>query len=197
MLVFIKENLVILAVPKTGSTALQSALASRADMVVANPPELKHAPIYRYDRFFRPMFRKMFDVDPEIMAIVREPTDWLGSWYRYRTRKFLQGESTSTANLSFDEFVCAYLEEERPAYANVGSQVKFLTPRPNGAKVTHLFKYEHQQAAIKFLEGRLDMQILLKRENASPSLPIELTNEVAARYKQECAAEFKLYDSAV
>ncbi len=197
MLVFIKEKLVILAVPKTGSTALQSALASRADMVVANPPELKHAPIYRYDRFFRPMFRKMFDVDPEIMAIVREPTDWLGSWYRYRTRKFLQGESTSTANLSFDKFVCAYLEEERPTYANVGSQVKFLTPRPNGAKVTHLFKYENQQAAIKFLEGRLDMQISLKKENTSPSLPVELTKEVAARYKQQCAAEFELYKSAL
>ncbi len=196
MLVFIKKKLVVLAVPKTGSTALQSALGARADMVVANPPEFKHAPIYRYDRFFRPMFQKMFDADPEIMAIVREPTDWLGSWYRYRTRKFLRGEPTSTANLSFDEFVGAYLQEERPTYANVGSQVKFLTPRPNGARLTHLFKYEHQQAAINFLESRLDMQISLKRENTSPSLPIDLINEVAARYRQKCAAEFELYESA-
>ncbi len=51
MLVFTKERLAFLAVPKTGSTAYHSALAARADMVVTAPPELKHANLFRYDRF--------------------------------------------------------------------------------------------------------------------------------------------------
>lgn len=196
MIVFIKEKLVILAIPKTGSTALQSALSARADMVVSNPPELKHAPIYRYDRFFRPIYQKMFDIDPEVMAVVREPTDWLGSWYRYRTREFLQGQPTSTANISFDDFVRTYLQKEPPAFANVGSQAKFLTPRPNGASVTHLFKYENLQNAVGFLEDRLVMQISLRQENTSPSLRIELSEEVRVRYRNECAVEFDLHNSA-
>jgi hypothetical protein len=53
MLVFWKENLVLLAVPKTGSTALQGALAPRASMVFRDPPKLKHAPCYRYRRFLK------------------------------------------------------------------------------------------------------------------------------------------------
>ncbi|MFT7107527.1 MAG: hypothetical protein ACJAVT_002051 [Yoonia sp.] len=56
MLVFWKENLVLLAVPKTGSTALQGALAPRASMVFRDPPKLKHAPCYRYRRFLKPYF---------------------------------------------------------------------------------------------------------------------------------------------
>ena len=59
MLVFWKEKLVFLAVPKTGTTAYEKALAARASMSVLDPPELKHAPIYRYNRFFRPMFEKL------------------------------------------------------------------------------------------------------------------------------------------
>ncbi len=59
MLVFVKEGLAFLSVPKTGTTAYQAALADRADMVVSDPPMLKHAPVYRYNRFFRPMFDKI------------------------------------------------------------------------------------------------------------------------------------------
>lgn len=53
MLVFYKERLAFLSVPKTGTTAYESALAARADMVISDPPMLKHAPVYRYNRFIR------------------------------------------------------------------------------------------------------------------------------------------------
>ena len=45
MLVFWNKKLVFLSVPKTGTTAIEAALAPFADIVVSNPPELKHAPI--------------------------------------------------------------------------------------------------------------------------------------------------------
>ncbi|MCB1312159.1 MAG: gamma-glutamyl kinase, partial [Sedimentitalea sp.] len=96
MLVFFKERLVFLSVPKTGSSAYHSALAARADMVVAGPPELKHAPLYRYNRFFRPMFEKVCDARMDTLAVMREPVSWLGSWYRYRQRDFLDGKPVST-----------------------------------------------------------------------------------------------------
>ena len=52
MLVFWKQKLVFLSVPKTGTTAFQHALAPHADIVILDPPQLKHAPLYRYNRFF-------------------------------------------------------------------------------------------------------------------------------------------------
>ena len=195
MLVFVKERLVFLSVPKTGSTAYQSALAGRADMVVSDPPELKHAPLYRYDRFFRPMFEKVCDAQMETLAVMREPVSWLGSWYRYRKRPFMRGKPNSTHDVSFDEFVQAYLRGARPGFANVGSQAKFLEPRPNGTAVTHLFRHEDPAGLNAFLEKRLGVDLILERENVSPEMNLSLSPQTENKYRRKCADEFALYDS--
>jgi len=195
MLVFYKERLVFLAMPKTGTTARQSALGPRADMVVTGPPELKHAPLYRYDRFFRPIFEKVCNAEMETLALVREPVSWLGSWYRYRQRPALDGHPNSTAGIDFDEFALAYMKGDRPAFANVGSQAKFLEPRPQGASVTHLFRYEDTDGLERYLSDRLDVKLATKRENVSPGVPPALSPGVEAKLRRKCAAEFELWDS--
>ncbi|MDA7429794.1 gamma-glutamyl kinase [Primorskyibacter aestuariivivens] len=195
MLVFWKERLTFLAVPKTGTSAFEEALAPRADMVVRDPPELKHAPVYRYNRFFRPMFDKMGAEDMETAAVMREPISWLGSWYRYRQRPFMAGKPNSTEGISFDDFVEAYCRGNRPGFANVGSQAKFLEPRPNGTRVTHMFRYEDQPALIAFLEERLEVSLSLDRVNVSPSAALDLSPRVEAKLRRKCAGEFELYES--
>ena len=195
MLVFFKERLVFLSVPKTGSTAYQNALAGRADMVVSGPPELKHAPLYRYNRFFRPMFAKVCDAEMELFAVMREPLSWLESWYRYRQRPFLRGQSGSTHGLSFDSFVEAYLEPDRPDYANVGSQSKFLEPRPNGLSVKYLFRYEEPNRLNGFLRDRLGVELQLQRQNMSPKVEVSLSPAVERKLRREHAREFELYES--
>jgi hypothetical protein len=195
MLVFFDERLVLLSVPKTGTTAYQSALRDRADIVVANPPELKHAPLYRYNRFFRPMFEKVCDAEMETIAVMREPISWLGSWYRYRQRPFMEGKPNSTHGISFDDFVRAYLRGDKPGFANVGSQAKFLEPRPNGTAVTHLFRYEDPDQLKTFVQERLKVNLSLQRENVSPERPIQLSADIADKLRRKSAAEFELYDS--
>jgi hypothetical protein len=195
MLVFYKERLVFLAVPKTGSTAFQTALAPRADIVISDPPLLKHAPLYRYNRFFRPMFEKVCDVEMEILAVMREPIDWLGSWYRYRQRPFMQGHPNATFDISFDGFVQAYMKGKKPGFADVGSQAKFLEAQPNGCRVTHLFRYEDQAALIGFLQDRLDVKLDLDRENTSPRIDLQLSRGVEAAFRRKCASEYDLYAS--
>ena len=92
MLVFWNQGLVFLSVPKTGTTAWEEALAPHASIAVLDPPDLKHAPLYRYNRFFRPMFEKVgAGSRMETIAVVREPVSWLGSWYRFRRRPFMAG----------------------------------------------------------------------------------------------------------
>lgn len=196
MLVFMKEKLVILAVPKTGTTALSEALSTQADIVVNNPPELKHAPVFRYNRFFRPMFEKACGVeDLDIMAVMREPVDWLGSWYRYRRRDFMKGKPNATHDISFDEFVLEYCKEDRRGFANVGSQAKFLEPRPNGTEVTHLFRYENQGAIKAFLEERLNVSLDLPQSNVSPKMDLHLSPDVLKTLREQRAEEFDLYNS--
>ena len=42
MIVFIKEKLVILSAPKTGTTSLQAALEPHASIMFRDPPGVKH-----------------------------------------------------------------------------------------------------------------------------------------------------------
>lgn len=196
MLVFATQKLVFLSVPKTGTTAFETALRPYADIVVSNPPELKHAPLYRYNRFFRPMFEKACKInDMETLAVMREPVSWLGSWYRYRRRPFMKGRPNSTHDVSFDQFVKAYCTSDRPAFANVGSQAKFLEARPNGTAVTHLFRYEEQNVLIRFLEKRLNREFTLARENVSPSMEVSLSASVARELRAAYEPDFALYES--
>ncbi|WIY24840.1 gamma-glutamyl kinase [Parasedimentitalea psychrophila] len=195
MLVFFKERLVLLSVPKTGTTAYHTALRDRADMIYSDPPELKHAPLYRYNRWVRPMFKKVCDAEMEVVAVMREPVNWLGSWYRFRRRPFMNGKDNSTSNVSFDEFVLAYCQSKQPGFANVGSQAKFLEAQPNGCAVAQLFRYEHQQRLIDFLEDRLSTTLVLQQQNVSPPMDLSLSPQVDTVLRQTCAAEFSLYDS--
>ena len=195
MLIFFKAKLAFLSVPKTGTTAYESALRPHADMVISQPPMLKHAPVYRYNRFVRPMFLKVCDTELEVMAVMREPISWLGSWWRYRQRPFMQGKPNATHDISFDDFVLAYMKGDKPAFADVGSQYKFLETQPNGTGVTHLFRYENQDRLQRFLTERLDVSFELGRENVSPSVPLKLSDNVATRFRRKFAVEFNLYDS--
>ncbi len=196
MLVFWKQRLVFLAVPKTGTSAWEQALLPHASISVLNPPELKHAPVYRYNRFFRPMFERMGAEHMDILAVVREPVSWLGSWYRYRQRGFLEGKPTSTRGISFDEFCQAYASGDRPPFANVGAQSKFIEPRPNGVSVTHLFKYENQANLIAFMEARLETTIDLPRENVSPRRDLELSVATEEKLRRKCASDFDVWNRA-
>lgn len=195
MLVFSKAKLVFLSVPKTGTTAYEAELAPLASMVVRDPPELKHAPVFRYNRFFRPALERFLGEDLTVLAVMREPLDWLGSWYRYRRRDGQQGERTSTHDVSFDDFVQAYMQGKRPPFANVGSQSKFLEPQKNGTAVTHLFRYEDQDGLTTFLERRLNRSITTRRMNSSPDMALTLPSETEQRYRRKFVVDYALYES--
>lgn len=195
MMIFYKERLALLSVPKTGTTALQAALRDRADLVISDPPQLKHAPLYRYNRWIRPMFDKVCGAELEVAAVMREPVSWLGSWFRYRQRPGLDGQANSTRGLSFDEFALDYCKGKPPAHANVGSQAKFLEAQPNGCKVHRLFRYEDKQALKRFLEERLEQEITLEQRNVSPSADLTLSPDAEAHLRRKRAAEFDLYNS--
>ena len=195
MMVFYKARLALLSVPKTGTTALQSALRPHADMVISDPPELKHAPVYRYNRWVRPMFEKVCGAELEVVAVMREPGSWLGSWYRFRQREDLMGKPASTNGLSFDQFVDDYCKGQRPRHANVGSQAKFLEAQPNGCRVHHLFAYEDLSSFHAFLEERLGLVIEPQAENVSPEGDLTLRPATLEKLKRKHPEEFALYQS--
>jgi hypothetical protein len=195
MLIFWHQRLVLLSTPKTGSTALSVALESLASVTVPRPPALKHTTAQRYRRFLAPYLENASGESFDVVALMREPKDWLGSWYRYRQRDEIHGQPNSTAHLSFDTFVTDYMGTPQPSYAQLGSQARFLSLADGALGVDKVFCYEKIDRLVAFLEDRLDFEIHLPRVNVSPQGATDLSPEIERQLLAHSAADFTLYEA--
>lgn len=193
MLVFVDANLVLFAVPKTGSTAYHMALRGKADISLANKAYLKHMTARKYDRDFAPYLATAHDLRPEGVAVIRDPLDHLRSWYRYRQDPKGQGRGTSAAGVSFDDFVRATLQDSPPPFARVGTQFAFVTDGQGALRVRHLFAYERPLILRRFLEERIGTRIEPKEVNVSPRAETPISPEVEAELRSRRADDFALH----
>ena len=196
MLVFLKAGLVILATPKTGSTALHLALGRQADIVTRGLPAAKHIAFGKYRRLAAPLVESLPGPPPQVCALVREPVDWLGSWYRYRRSGALAGTDRSTAGMTFEDFALAWLSDTPPPCARVGNQAGFLTLPRCGTPVDILWRYEAFDAFLDWLSDRLDTPITLPDSNVSPPAPLELSAATRARLDAALAPDRALWEGA-
>lgn len=194
MLVFWKARLVLLAVPKTGTTALEQALLPHADSAILNPPQQKHCTVRRYRAQVQPFFEQHGQRRLELMAVVREPIAWLSSWYRYRARDAIKGSDKSTADITFDAFVEAWLQEDPPDFAKVGRQSRFVAERDGTVGVDHLFRHDQLDRAVAFLEDRLGATLNVERRNVSPVVDVQLSAGMEQRLRKEAPEDFALWE---
>ncbi|PTX56051.1 hypothetical protein C8N43_0701 [Litoreibacter ponti] len=194
-MIFFKERLVYLAVPKTGTSAIERALGRHASAVFRDPPGMKHTNALGFERKFRGLFERKTLSPLETMAVMREPLDWLGSWYRYRRRPALDGHPNSTRDVSFDEFVEAYLQDTRPAFADIGSQARFLTDQSGALLINHVFAYTDFETIRAFLATRLNRPIEFDKVNTSPRAPLSLSKGLRSRLEKTCAQDFEIYEA--
>lgn len=196
MLIFLAPRLVLLSVPKTGTTALEAALSDRADMVLRNPPHLKHTNLRGWQNRFAALFDEK-DRTFRVAALVRDPVDRLRSWYRYRHRDDLVGRPTSTRGLSFEAFVAEVMKPgERAPAARIGTQSDFLMGKDGQIGADLLYRYDAMDAFTAMLGDLLKCEIRLDRLNSSPPVETALSPETEARLRAHLADDMALYDSA-
>ena len=196
MLAFVAPRLVLLSIPKTGTTALEAALAPKAEMVLRSRPEIKHLTMSQYNLRIEPLLRNIPGPRFKVAAVVREPLSWLGSWYRYRQRPQTAGQPNSTIGISFEGFVQDYLSEDRPPYAALGRQSGFLSPSPGKRGPDILFQYEQMDQVVRYFEDALKTELKLNRVNVSPPADMTLTEATAARLREALAEDYALWESA-
>lgn len=193
MLVFHTQNLVVFAIPKTGSTALEAALAPQASVVVRAPPAQRHMNWGVYSTTWEPVIRQALGGTPEGFAVLREPVERLRSWYRYRSGPQFDGTDLSCAEVGFDGFVDASLSDDPPPFARVGSQDKFVMSRAGEIQIHHLFDHAQMPLALDWLSARLGRKISLGRRNPSPDRPAPLEAGLLDRLRTARAREFDLH----
>jgi hypothetical protein len=196
MLYFRKRNLVLFATPKTGSTALEIALAPHADVVLQNEPLIKHCTFHRYKWRFEKFLAIFTKIPPETVALIREPEDWLSSWFRFRYGSWLDGTPRSTKGLTFDEFVDGYMQDPKPEFAAVGSQAAFLGHPMNDMHVETLWRYDAMPAFQAWIQDELGVTLDVPRANVSPKFQTQLSDGLRTRLRDHCARDYALYDRA-
>ncbi len=192
MLVFSAQELAYLAVPKTGTTAVELTLRRKADIIFTK--RRKHLPAKKFHKKIAPFLAAEFDIHPERIAVMRDPEEQIRSWFRYRTSAELRGSDRQTEGLSFDQFVLDVISENPPAHARIGSQFNFLTGSGGAVLVHRLFAYERQPLFRAFLEERFGEELSFGQKNVSPMVDAPLSPDVRARLRAARAEEFALYD---
>ena len=194
MLVSYRHRLAILSTPKCASVSLERALAPHMDLIARGNPTLKHTYFRKFDRFIRPYLESMSQEKFECICLFREPVDWMASWWRYRARDDVPDPRKSTKGMSFSTFVSDYLDDKRPP-ADIGRQSRFVANRDGEVGVDRLFRYDHMDRFVSYLEARLNTSIDLDHLNRSPSreAPDALPQALMERAKKVLAADFDIY----
>lgn len=195
MLIFSAQNLAFIAVPKTGTTAVEMALKPKADIIFTK--RRKHITAQRFHLRVAPFLKDEFGIEPERFAVIRDPEEQIRSWYRYRAREGKSGSALSTEGVSFDQFVREVISDDPPPYAAIGSQFAFLTSGRDELLVHHLFAHEMPMQLPVFLEDRFGEEIRLKAKNVSPPVPAELEPATLQLLRAARTAEFDLHARVV
>lgn len=196
MLISVKHHLVIMAMPKCASTSLERALKPRMDIILSGQPHVKHTRMLKYERFIRPYLKSLSNEPFEVVSLMRDPVDWLYSWWRYRSREGIPDPANSTRGVDWPTFAQAYLDGERKP-ADVGRQSRFLTGKDETLGADQIFRYETMDVFMDWLQGRIrGRKIELGHENVSPDRKTPpLPEHIRGALMANLAYDYEVYET--
>jgi hypothetical protein len=171
MLISLKHGFVFFCTPKCASNSIELMLKPHCEVHLRGNPQLRHTNFRDWHSHVRPYLAEIGGVtNLETVAVFRHPVTWLASWYRFRARYDLRSrdDPRSTANLTFAEFVEAYVANQPPAYADVGSQYDFVKTADDEIGIERLFSYQDLGALVDYFSQRTGSRLRLKALNVSP-----------------------------
>jgi hypothetical protein len=197
MLIAPKKGFVFLATPKTASTSIERAFQPYAQAFLKGNP-FKHTTYAGFQRFLQPYLAAQgFPRDSyEVICVLREPIDWLSSWWRYRTRDELRGHRNYAGHVSFEQFARAYMEGSKQ-FARVGRQYNFVRPRPGERELDRIFRYDRLDLLVEYLCEKVGKKVEVGFSNVSPERPFALSEECERELREFFEPEYRIYERAI
>jgi len=195
MMAMAHKGFAFLSMTKTGSTSIEATFSRYAQITTRRPPPMKHMRAATFNRYIVPILESYGypRSSYELVCIVREPVDWVASWYRYRSREAAQKSSGYTGDMTFEEFVGKLLDEE----VSLGSATQFVSARGKRL-VDRMYRYEHLGDAVEWMAGKLEIDTpTLKRVNTSPDRDLAVPASLRARLEERYAKDVALYEAAL
>lgn len=194
-----------LCTPKCASTSIEKAIKNLCGVQFSGHRKLKHLNARTYAEKVRPIHQQLLpSIAIESFCLIRDPLDWMQSWYRYRSRRTLKNPNHPshkhyTGNISYSEFIESYMAEgNRRPYAKIRTQYDFVRLDNGTVGVDHIFPMDRMDLVIDFIEAKTSRKIALPRLNRSPKKRSALTLDEKLE-KQLCdylANDIALYNLA-
>lgn len=200
MLLAPRHGFVFLAIPKTGTSAIETAFRPYAQLAPQGIPAIKHTRYAEFQRFLQPFLAtKGFPRDSyEVVCVFREPIDWLSSLWRYRSRGKLADPSSPkhrryTGDVSFEQFARAYMEgsnrETRPS--------RFVRARRGQAGMDRIFPYDRFDLLVDFLCKKIGEDVEIEIKNISPKRSFSLSEGCERELREFFQPEYRIYQRAL
>jgi len=195
-----RHGFVFLAIPKTGTSAIETAVRPYAQVAPQGIPAIKHTKYAEFQRFLQPFLAaKGFPRDSyEVVCVFREPIDWLSSWWRYRSRGKLADPSNPkhhryTGDVTFEQFARAYMESDN----REGHQSRFVRARRGQTEIDRIFRYDRLDLLVEFLCEKIGEDVDLEVKNVSPERSFSLSEECERELREFLQPEYRIYERAI
>lgn len=194
MLVFETQKIVYFAVPKNGSTAIEMGFGRYADHRINSGQGPKHMLPKQFYRGRHELTLRHPERSYRAVLSIRNPRDWLASYYRYRGRPAAEGAEVSTFGQSFEDFVLDYLSDPQPLHAKIGRQVAYFEFLLSRNIPYRIYPYDRLGEMLVYLNEQLGTTVVPPVANVWQRRPLELSGKVDQRLRSHLQPAQDIYD---
>lgn len=176
------RNISFVAVPKTGTIAIEKAFSPYARGYVQHT----HDPVDVVKR----------EGGQDCLGVIRNPHDWIASYYLYLKHSpyFYSAKSVwGIGEKSFEQFVGRFCEGQHlwPERLRLQSMYLFC----NGVSTDFIYRYDDLPHAVAHISAACGERPTVGRHNVSHKEDVKLSKKMASLFEAAAAKDFELYES--
>lgn len=192
-----KRGIGFICVPKCGSTTIESYFRPYSDFSLSGNPRLKHVKYSEYEKHLLPLLGVLGVKPPFMFAVLRDPADWVRSWYQFRKRDELADPEhpqhhNYSGKVSLDEFAELTMTPRPPSFARILSQSSYITNLKGDLGVDRLVPLERIASDVPVLLGAYGIKLkeAERRKNVSEvrvsqSISINARDKMKSHYASD------------
>ena len=194
-----KFEFAFICVPKCASTAIEAAIQPYCNVSLGGHPSLKHMPYHEAQGRIFQYHEKRIKSRLETFCVMRDPLDWICSWYRYRKRTEFSNPkhrdaNKSTKEINLKDFIHEYCKTGiRRPFARIRNQSHFICETNGKPGPDFIFSFNNLNMLESFLTEKVGQEIRLTEKNTSPKESIDIADVEKEMLKDKLAEDFRLY----
>ena len=205
MLLSVEHRFLFIANKKAASSSIEAALQNQCEVRVCKNSRLKHMSAGTARHLFEDFVQESQVSWKDLFkfAVVRDPTEWVTSWFNFRSREQLRstGSKYYAGHVEFAEFVNEVCSARPVPYAQIGDQNGCLKDQGNIA-VDLIVAFDKLSDTVSVLADRgclplSEFDIVINRSKLERHRAIETPNVLRERIEDRFAEDLAIYRSAV